>query len=768
MLVDGCMEGVFRCDNGARRSAGIQATMHRHETIRPDSEISGVTSRGAAPVRALLSPGMLLLLAVVAVLVAVVLVVTTVSRQPWLGLQLVADPLTDSVQVRATDAGHALPALPLKLVALQVPGGEAFALKAGDLVEEPDTLGNREAMDAFFERQGRIHAMLASDRLGLVVASAGGGEQAFVVTPGSRRQLSSVPAVFWLQLLTGAGGFLIGCWVLALRPHDAGVRCFALTGVGLMLAAFAAAIYSVRELALPAGLFRGLSILNHLGAAIFIGALVALFLLFPRPLVRARWLALIPVVFLPWWLLESVGLLSTVSGSYLPTLLQVVFVLGLLGWQWRINRGQPLPMAALRWLGLASLLTVVLLVITVLLPTLLEEAPVVSQGHAIGIFLILYAGLALGLVRNRIFDLDRWAFYLLLWMAGAMLLLALDLVLVLLLHLGQSVSLTLALLISAFFWLPLRGWLWRRLVDRRAMSPHEKFRRVLDVALAPGDVVSQERWVALLGELFAPLATRPGTPGLPAPAIRDDGLGLELPAVGRVPALRLDRAERGRRLFSSRDLELAEEVLEILRYASGSRDAYNEGAREERGRIARDLHDDVGSRLLTGLHRQDLDSVRASIRDAITEMGTIINGLSETEITLDTLLADLRYETGQRLSAANIDMDWPHRAVEHPVALDYRHYRNYLSVLRELVSNILRHAGARQVTIDTHLAKDRFVTTVADDGVGFQGVQDGRGHGLANLQHRIAHLGGEIVFAPAGESGGTRVTLSLPLPAAGD
>lgn len=106
-------------------------------------------------------------------------------------------------------------------------------------------------------------------------------------------------------------GFLVGLWVLVLKPKDSGARCFALTGVGLMLSAFAAAIYSVRELFIPADLFQTLGILNHIGAALFGCALMALFLVFPSKLISPKKLIIIPAIFGPWLLCDVLHLIST-------------------------------------------------------------------------------------------------------------------------------------------------------------------------------------------------------------------------------------------------------------------------------------------------------------------------------------------------------------------------------------------------------------------------------------------------------------------------
>lgn len=701
-----------------------------------------------------------------ALLLLVVAVIWLTVRQPWMGLGLTADTAADAVIVMTSQGPASQVSPQSRLQTLQGQGLKPVELQTLDLIEEPDTLESYADINHFLARQKMLQEHLDGRPLNLTLTNPEGVEQQVTLQPLPSRPLSSLPAAFWIQLAAGAGGFLIGLWVLVLRPGDGGARSFAISGVGLMLSAFAAAVYSVRELVIPSEIFHALSTINHVGTALFGCAMMALFLLFPRPLIRPVWLWAIPGILLPWLLLDILQAWpSPAIGLYLPILLETLLILLFIVLQWRKTQGHPLQRAALRWLGLSFLLTASLFVMAAAAPALLGWEPVMSQAHAFGFFLILYAGLALGVHRYRLFDLDRWSFHLLLWVAGATTLLVLDLILIMLLHMNSTLSLSLSLLVCGFLWLPFRGWLWRRLVERQTASPHEVFRRVMQIALAPTDSEHRQRWTTLVQDLFAPLQIQTmDASTITSPAIAGNGLSLLLPAVGRAPALELSHAGNGRRLFTPYDAERMKEITEMLHYANDSRDAYNQGVREERGRIARDLHDDIGSRLLTGLHQPRLEETRRTIQHAITDMRTIINGLTGTEIQLEVLIAELRHETSLRLEAGGITLDWPLHDGNTDVTLGYRVYRNYLSVMRELVSNILRHAKASRVHIDVHYRNGELTTSVSDNGIGLPATSDENRHGLGNLQRRVSDLNGRITFENLTQ-GGTCITLILPLPA---
>src|SRR5690606_15025377 len=122
-------------------------------------------------------------------------------------------------------------------------------------------------------------------------------------------------------------GFWTGAWVWSLRRRDPACLMFALSGAGLMISALPAAIYSTRELAIEGELFTLLSALNHAGVHVFGGALIALFLVYPRRLVAPIWLAALPIVLGIWlWADVSQTAPDPVSGMYVPMLMEMVAI----------------------------------------------------------------------------------------------------------------------------------------------------------------------------------------------------------------------------------------------------------------------------------------------------------------------------------------------------------------------------------------------------------------------------------------------------------
>ena len=93
--------------------------------------------------------------------------------------------------------------------------------------------------------------------------------------------------------------------------------------------------------------------------------------------------------------------------------------------------------------------------------------------------------------------------------------------------------------------------------------------------------------------------------------------------------------------------------------------------------------------------------------------------------------------------------------------LSYATYRNLTACHRELLSNAIRHSGARNVSVRLAAELDALTLEVQDDGRGIDPARP-RGNGLSNLERRAQSLGGTMRFEPA-EGGGLRATLRIPL-----
>jgi signal transduction histidine kinase len=186
---------------------------------------------------------------------------------------------------------------------------------------------------------------------------------------------------------------------------------------------------------------------------------------------------------------------------------------------------------------------------------------------------------------------------------------------------------------------------------------------------------------------------------------------------------------------------------------------------KERKRIAGDLHDDLGAKLLTIVHTSESERISTLARDALEEMRLSVRGLTGKPMRLADALADWRAETVQRLGQANIEADWRNPAEETEQLLPARGFVQTTRILRECVSNIIKHSGASHCKVRCSITDRQFGLTVQDNGKGIPMELDGkldRGHGMTSMKHRAKQMQGQCLVE-SGPGYGTVIRLTLPL-----
>jgi two-component system sensor histidine kinase UhpB len=201
----------------------------------------------------------------------------------------------------------------------------------------------------------------------------------------------------------------------------------------------------------------------------------------------------------------------------------------------------------------------------------------------------------------------------------------------------------------------------------------------------------------------------------------------------------------------------------------------------ERRRIARELHDQVGQTL--ALSRLRIAAVRKGVEDG--PLAGLLDGVSENllgaiqdtrnlvfdlsipslnEIGLGAAITEwveVRLASGHGLVTEVVD-----RSNGRPADPDLRAL--LFRCVRELLTNVVRHAGATRVTVLLEVATDLLTITVEDDGVGCdtdgitRGASPQGGFGLLNIKERMADFGGSLQIESEPHKG-CRVVLTAPL-----
>lgn len=191
----------------------------------------------------------------------------------------------------------------------------------------------------------------------------------------------------------------------------------------------------------------------------------------------------------------------------------------------------------------------------------------------------------------------------------------------------------------------------------------------------------------------------------------------------------------------------------------------------ERERIARDLHDHViqrifaeGLSLQATLQRTQSPDIRERLtrtidnfQDIVQEIRTTIFDLQADDTRTTRLRQRIHEAIDQQLGDSTLRT---HVRVSGPLSVvDQRTAEHVVAVVRESVSNVVRHARADSVTVTLRIGDD-VVVEVSDDGVGLG--EDVQMSGLTNLRHRAESLGGTLTTTPS-QDGGTMLRWSVPL-----
>jgi two-component system sensor histidine kinase DesK len=248
-------------------------------------------------------------------------------------------------------------------------------------------------------------------------------------------------------------------------------------------------------------------------------------------------------------------------------------------------------------------------------------------------------------------------------------------------------------------------------------------------------------------------------------------VGIGLAVVAFALALRLPAFEWGPAVFFGALVGVSSLYQARVEAANRELAASREEARRlavvaERERIARDLHDVLGHTLtvvavkadLAGklverdpaAARREIEEIRTTARRALADLRAAVTGMRSA-----TLAAEL---AGAREALASAGIAHEVSAASGPLPAAVETALAY--VLREAVTNVVRHAEASQCRIALTRAGDEALLEVRDDG---RGGARPEGNGIAGMRLRLAPLGGRLEMD--GSAAGTRVLARVPLPA---
>ncbi|MCU0768403.1 MAG: ATP-binding protein [Burkholderiaceae bacterium] len=192
---------------------------------------------------------------------------------------------------------------------------------------------------------------------------------------------------------------------------------------------------------------------------------------------------------------------------------------------------------------------------------------------------------------------------------------------------------------------------------------------------------------------------------------------------------------------------------------------------QERQRIMQDMHDGLGSQLLSSLMLVERgamtnDQVAQILRESIDDMRLAIDALAADDSGLLSALGNMRFRMEPRLRAVGMELQWDARNLPEEVDIDPNAVLPVLRIVQEALTNAIKHSRARVVRVTLGVDHDGdaqwMSIRVTDNGRGLAATTTGAGRGMLNMKSRAARIAAFLKVESV-PGAGTMILLRLPL-----
>ena len=608
--------------------------------------------------------------------------------------------------------------------------------------------------------KAQTYAMLEEGKFTLV----GPNGAQFEVIEQRDPPLTNMDFAIFLKMLLALAVIMVavGIWVFA-TPSFA-VRMLALSGLGLATNMICGAFLELTEITVPPQVFHTAISIASWGGATFAYALLAVIWHFPRPISRFPWaIVLLGIGVLLQLNIAFQAFELPINSFEIAHLIPAPVAVVASTLQWRNTRGKPLERASVIWFSLSiyGLVTIVLALYSI--PVILDIPPILGPSFANVFLALIFFGIALGTLRYRLFDVHKIWLLVIMWLIAGLLFVALDIALAYALGLDQSQAVPFALLVAGWIYFPMRTKLSELLLGNREIKVSEHIPEMLErfnSVRNPEEV--DGRFVNFLKSTFGAREVASIDPiHLENAQIENHGLFLRVPMVTEGRSMKLVGRANGRQLFSTAEKNAAETFLRLVRAIHAGNVRENTRLENERRRITRDLHDDVGGKLLSLIYQSPDTATADRAQDALQALKETVYVVENTdEIDFESAWATLMDDVAAAFPGFQV-------AEEAPVVsriLTAREYVNLKRIFQELISNALKYARPGTVKVS------RRVDALDDIYIRFENTSEQQPdkslsgmRGLINIRERTLEMGGDItVDQPEGSENHFVLELCLP------
>ena len=678
-------------------------------------------------------------------LLLIIYVTWLAVQQPWLGIQIKYEAGKSTLKIaEVVEGSPAYEKLTPEDEILGFQYGEQYvAITPFYNMEDPDSNPTYETYNEFMRKQTELYDLLFNESLTVKLK-----DKEVTLYPQASRPLSSLSITsYWMVIAFGFSALIIVLSIWSSQRGKTHIRILAVLGVGFFVGATFNAVILSREIVLHGELFYLLSSLNTLGIILFGLSITALLWNYPKRISNYPTTLLIYILYPIIWINQTWQIIELpLHTYYLHFLITFCFLVFFAIRQWLQSRDSLVEQAALQWLLLSITLSLGITVIFFYIPAISSNQPILPISGAYFAAFMIFLGLVMGIVKHNLFNLSRLWQEVWVWIISGSLILLIDLSLIYLLDLASNYAFVLSVIIVGWIYFPARQWFFRHVLKLTPRTIEQYFPVLIEHLIADDTYKTfSDKWIGILKEVYSPIKIEVEDKKCKTIEITNNGINLTLPSFDKQKTIVLYYRYNGKKLYDKQDKKLCQSLYDLTVHMLNIKNAQEQGAQNERKRIARDLHDDTAAQILTMIHSTDNESIIKKSQNVLKSLRDVIYSL-DTSATIDAqaLLERLYSLAEERINLANLTLQWDVIIPSDSITLNPRQHINIQHILQEAISNIIKHADASQVRILITIDNDTLDMKICDNGNSSNIESWTAGKGLNNIKTRVKEIHGTV------------------------
>lgn len=679
---------------------------------------------------------------------AIIFIFYEALNRPFMGAQFKADVPGKSVEVTVVTTNSPAQRAGIKVgdkyVAIETDNGKPYKMTGLEGIAGRHQLHSYEMTNGYRAATHTVWDLISKGPFTLISASG----KRVTVEPEDSRPLSSLPPRIYNALIQSLIVTMIAAGILAFAPRSLPVNLLVLSGFGLSINSMTSMLLGMRELVNPGYSLGPLFFIAGIASLCFIYGLLSLIWYFPSPINRFPLgkAAILVVLFV----VGAQNLqffefpIHPYQGPYLLAFpLAVTFAII----QWRRSRDKPVERASVMWFMLTIIGVTGFVMLFYSIPIMLKFPPIIGPHVANFALSFIYLGIALGTLKYRLFDMQRMWWRAIIWFVGGLVVLFTDVFLISQFNFEQDTALPLSLLLAGWAYFPVRQLVFEYFIRSKDIKIADHISDLINsFSGVEGDEEFHGRFVAFMRKVFnAKEIGLVGRAKLDRALLEDNGLTLRIPDVSGTGSLLLIGKSGGRQLFSTNDTSVADSFVHLVRNMVDASKHEFEKLQQERQRIVRDLHDDVGGRLLSMIYNAPNKKNASDAREALGALKESLIVIEDTQaVDFSVAWEQISQDAIERIEQAGFEVQCTTK-FESERIFSAREYINFKRIVQEIISNAIKYCDGNVVRLSANVTIEGAVELTCRNIIGVQSDENFSGNrGLANIQKRLKEIGGRM------------------------